>query len=285
MTSIARPCVFLFAALVASTSPVRAQPTYKLDVKPELRPKASLALNANQLLRTDLLDDPGFRLQYHFKKDGKTVEAVEARSTPVFALAHKEAGAYTVVLELFHPAYKGGMDQKGAYRPVSNVLLYRFEPGNPAKVTLLDDGKPRLVVQCGKGEGKKQDEVVATGYGYQLTQGTPFDGWPAPAAKTSCWTDAKAVTFALQVPSGTAGTLTLLFVDGDNKGRKQKLVVAGKPVADVEAFGGAGKPATVPISTEDAKTGKIEVMVQNLNPMTTAAVSLVEFTPAPPAVK
>ena len=60
---------------------VRAQPTYKLDVKPNLKPLATLELKAGKFVRSEVKDDPGFRLQYHFKKDGKTVSQVEARSS------------------------------------------------------------------------------------------------------------------------------------------------------------------------------------------------------------
>src|SRR5262249_57544713 len=93
------------------------------------------------------------------------------------------------------------------------VLTYRLEPGakpgDPIKVTVVEPpappaGKPALVVQCGKGGGKQQDEVVSPGFAYQLLQGTPLDGWPASAGKPHCWYDANAVRFAVTVPPGTA---------------------------------------------------------------------------------
>lgn len=118
-----------------------AQPTYKLDVKPHLKPLATLKLEGNRLTRTDLADDPGFRLQYHIKRaDGKTVSTVEARSTPAVELEAKTAGTYSVVLELFYPAYKGGTGQKGEFKPVSNVLTYKVDAG---KITLLDTPAPQ----------------------------------------------------------------------------------------------------------------------------------------------
>jgi hypothetical protein len=113
-----------------------AQPTYKLDVKPELRPRATLRLAGKQVGRSALTDDPGFRLQFHFKKDGKSVAVIEARSKDAVDLP-AEAGVYTVVLELFHPAYKGGTAQKGEFRPVSPVLAYRVEAGNPLRIVPL----------------------------------------------------------------------------------------------------------------------------------------------------
>jgi hypothetical protein len=123
-----------------------AQPTYKLDVKEHLRPLAALTLKGNKLTRTAVKEDPGFRLQYHFKKEGKTAATVEARSHPTLAIPQKQAGTYTVVLELFYPAYKGGTAQKGEFKPVSNVLTFRVEPGakpnDPVKVVLVSTPKP-----------------------------------------------------------------------------------------------------------------------------------------------
>jgi hypothetical protein len=120
--------------LVAGTA--TAQPTYKLDVKSDLRPRATLSLAGKQVARSALADDPGFRLQYHFRKDGKTVSVVEARSKEAVDLP-AEAGVYTVVLELFYPAYKGGTAQKGEFRAVSPVLAYRVEAGTPPKIVPL----------------------------------------------------------------------------------------------------------------------------------------------------
>ena len=124
-------------ALVLAPALASAQPTYRLDVKPELKPAAVLSLAENAIARTDLKDDPGFRLQYHFKKDGQEVAAVEARSGLTVLPPKMDAGVYTVALELFYPAYKGGAVQKGEYKSVSNVLTFRVEPGAPLKISVV----------------------------------------------------------------------------------------------------------------------------------------------------
>jgi hypothetical protein len=132
----------LVVGLLVFVAPVSAQPTYKLGVKPDLKPLATLKLDGTTLKRTEVDDDPGFRLQYHFLKDNKTVSAVDARAATDLAVPLKEAGTYTVVLELFYPDYKGGGVQKGAFKPVSNVLTLKVEPGakpeDPVKVTLIE---------------------------------------------------------------------------------------------------------------------------------------------------
>jgi hypothetical protein len=116
----------------------QAQPTYKLEVKPDLKPEAKLQLDGARVTRSAVKDDPGFRLQYDFQKDGKTVATAEARAAAALDVPLKEAGTYTVVLELFYPAYKGGTQQKGEFKPVSNVLSFRIEPGaragDPVKI-------------------------------------------------------------------------------------------------------------------------------------------------------
>src|SRR5262249_38012193 len=93
-------------AWLALAAPAFAQPTYKLDVKADLQPRAVLRLADRQVSRSALSDDPGFRLQYHFQKDGKTVATVEGRSKTAVDLPSVEPGVYTVALELFYPAYK-----------------------------------------------------------------------------------------------------------------------------------------------------------------------------------
>jgi hypothetical protein len=132
-----------FVLLVLATLG-RAQPTYKLEVKPDLKPEAKLHLDGPRLVRSDVKDDPGFRLQYDFKKDGKTVATAEARAAATLDIPQKEPGTYTVVLELFYPAYKGGTQQKGEFRPISNVLTFRIEAGpksgDPVKVVPADAG-------------------------------------------------------------------------------------------------------------------------------------------------
>jgi hypothetical protein len=258
-----------------------AQPTYPLDVKPHLKPLVTLRLDGGRIGRSAVQDDPGFRLQYHFQKDGKTVAVLEARANPTVGIPQKEAGTYTVVVELFYPAYKGGTAQKGQFKPVSEVLTYRVEPGTPPRVTLIEPPRPALVVQCGKAQGKAQDEWIGPGYGYRLLQGSAFDGWPMTAKRSHCWQDPKQVRFALTLPPGTAGTLRLLFVEGDGVGRSQRVTVQGKAVADLANVGTLGKGVEVPVTATDAKEGKLEVAVQNLAPAGTAVVSAVEFVPAP----
>jgi hypothetical protein len=277
--------VFLVGLAVA-----QGQPTYPLDVKRHLKPFATLSLKNAKLRRTPVKDDPGYRLQYHFRQGGKTVATVEARSNPTLAIPQKDAGIYTVVLELFYPAYKGGTQQKGEFKPISNVVRFQVKaaarPGGPVKVVLVQPplpvaGKPALVIECGKGSGKNQEVLISKGYGYTLLQGSSFNGWPRTAARTHAWVDATMVRVEVVVPPGTAGTLRLFFVDGDKGGRKQRVTVQAKVRGDVEGFGTTGKKWEVKLAAAETKAGQVEVRVQALKPAATAVLSTLEFIPAP----
>src|SRR2546423_1290661 len=141
MPALPRPSHLLLAGLapllvLLAGPPAPAQPTYKLDVKPDLKPLATLQLKAGKFTRSEVRDDPGFRLQYHFKKDGKTLALVEGRaqvevSPPGPALT---AGTYTVVPELFYPNYRAGTGPNGVSKPISNVLTYRLAARTPPAV-------------------------------------------------------------------------------------------------------------------------------------------------------
>src|SRR4051812_21216030 len=96
-----------------------AQPTYRLDAKRDLKPAAKLTLADGKVTRTAVTDDPGYRLQFNFTKDGKSVATAEARAEASVALPTTEPGTYVVTLELYFPSYKTGNQRKGEYRPIS----------------------------------------------------------------------------------------------------------------------------------------------------------------------
>jgi hypothetical protein len=157
-----RPVVVSALVLFGLVCPLSAQTNYKTIVKPDLKPLATLKIDGSKIIRTEVADDPGFRIQYHFKKDGKSVGQVEARSSEGLDVPQKEAGTYTVVLELFYPGYKGGTGQKGEFKPISNVLTYKVEPGakpeEPVKVTLVETPQPEKKPEEKKPPEKKPEE-------------------------------------------------------------------------------------------------------------------------------
>jgi hypothetical protein len=140
--------------LLAGSVRAQAQPTYKLGVKPDTQPQATLRLDGARVTRSDVADDPGFRLQYHIQKAGKTVALVDARANKAVDLPQSEPGVYGVTLELFHPDYKGGNAQKGGFRPISNVILYLAHKDASGKVVLADLGSVRTYLFYGLTAGK-----------------------------------------------------------------------------------------------------------------------------------
>jgi hypothetical protein len=132
----------------------QAQPTYKLGVKPDTQPQAMLRFEGTRVTRSDVADDPGFRLQYHIQKAGKTLALVDARPSKAVELPQGELGVYGVTLELFHPDYRGGNAQKGGFRPISNVILYLAYKDTAGKVVLADLGSVRTYLFYGLTAGK-----------------------------------------------------------------------------------------------------------------------------------
>lgn len=120
-----------------------AQPTYKLDVKAHLKPLATVKIEQNQLVRSAVTDDPGFRLQWNLLDPaGKSVGTVEARSKASASVPAKlPPGVYRARLELFYPAYKGGNMQKGEFKPIAPELRFRLEAGTPPKLVAIEEKK------------------------------------------------------------------------------------------------------------------------------------------------
>ena len=84
----------------------------------------------------------------------------------------------------------------------------------------------------------------------------------------------------ITVPPGTGGTLRLLLLDSMRGYRKERLVVQGKTIGQYAKFGSPGKEVAVPISAEDAKSGKINVSLVSLTDVN-AVVSRIEFEALP----
>jgi len=129
---------------------VQAQPAFKLGVPPDLKPSATLQLDGKQITRTAVHDDPGFRLQFHIKQNGQTVATIEARSRMKMDVPKLDPGVYSVTLELFYPAYKGGAAQKGQFKAISNELTYRVVSAEKIVVVLPP---PNAALQMATGIG------------------------------------------------------------------------------------------------------------------------------------
>ncbi|MBL8798296.1 MAG: hypothetical protein JNM56_30660, partial [Planctomycetia bacterium] len=122
--------------------------------KPDLLPQAALSLEGGKVVRSELSEDPGFRLQYHVMKDGKSLAVVDARSAASLDLP-AAPGTYIVTLELFYPGYKTGTVQKGNFKAVSNVLTCLAQADAAGQMRYTDVGTLRSVLFYGLAAGKQ----------------------------------------------------------------------------------------------------------------------------------
>ena len=106
-------------------------------------------------------------------------------------------------------------------------------------------------------------ELQQRGYGYQLLQGKSYTGWPPTASKTHCWYDDRELHITLQLPPGKPAALRLHCVDGDGRGRQQRLIVQAKTIGEIEQFAG-GKDIEVFLSPDETASGRIAIAIQRL---------------------
>ena len=147
-------------------------------------------------------------------------------------------------------------------------------PPTPTTRTQVRQGLvPRMIIQCGKRDGK-QNELMLSGFGYQLKQGRTYDGWPESMAKRHCWFDNAVLKFELRMIPGRPTTLRFHFVDGQRNIRQQ-LLVQDEIIAEIEDFSGAGRLIEVSLTPEQTKDGRVDVEIQKLSG-SLAVVSTIE---------
>jgi len=125
-------------------------------------------------------------------------------------------------------------------------------------------------------------EFAEPGFGYELTQGKGYAGWPGETAH--CWTDDASIQFVIRGPSKMTGLLRLYCVDPDRfqGGRKERIVVAGKEVKRLEAFE-RGRWVEVPVNFDG---GNLSITIHNARSGSNAVVSKIEFfAPRKPRLK
>jgi hypothetical protein len=147
-----------------------------------------------------------------------------------------------------------------------SMLTAAYKPQGPGEA---------LVLNCGT---SREDVYLADGWDYAFKQGYGFQGPQWPTEINYCWADNKSLDFDLICPKGASGMLRMFILDGDNfqGGRKQSIKVAGRMIGEYESFQ-TGKWIEVPISATDTASGRIPVVMKNLNPSANAVVSQIRF--------
>ena len=150
-------------------------------------------------------------------------------------------------------------------------------PANLAKPSQANrDQGEVLSLRCGSPDGDV--EFLADGWDFVFRNGYSFNGSPWTSEIKHCWADYESLEFDLTCPKGSAGTLRLFILDGDNflGGRKESITVAGKPVGEYDSFQ-AGKWVEVPISADQTADGHISVQAKPTKAGSNAVVTFVRF--------
>jgi hypothetical protein len=97
-----------------------------MDQKFEGTPKAELRVEGQKVVRTDVVNDWGLRLQWKVTRDGKVVATPSARGDYEYAPADLAPGKYEVVLQMWkYVNYKKNAQREfvdSKYVDVSNTV-------------------------------------------------------------------------------------------------------------------------------------------------------------------
>jgi len=99
-----------------------------MDQKFEGTPKAEIRLEGRKLVRGEVSNDWGSRLQWRILRDGKEVAAVPARASASYEHADKAPGKYEIVLQMWkyvdYRKDKSGNYVNSKYIDISNTVSY-----------------------------------------------------------------------------------------------------------------------------------------------------------------
>ena len=99
-----------------------------MEQKFEGDPKAEIRLEGRKVIRSDVANDWGLRLQWEVRRDGQVIATPAARAEPSYEHADATPGKYEVVLQMWkYVNYK--KDAKGEFTDskfveISNKVSY-----------------------------------------------------------------------------------------------------------------------------------------------------------------
>jgi len=86
-------------------------------------PKADLRLEGRKVIRSEVSNDWGSRIQWKISRDGKVIATVPARANAAYEHADKAPGKYEIVLEMWK--YEGfRVKDHGKFIEISNKVNY-----------------------------------------------------------------------------------------------------------------------------------------------------------------
>mgnify|MGYP003580835849 CR=1 FL=1 len=98
-----------------------------MEQKYEGTPKAEIRLEGQAIIRTEISNDWGSRLQWQIKRDGKVIATPPARADLRYEHPEKMPGKYEVVLQMWkylNYAKKDGEFVNSTFIDISNVVSY-----------------------------------------------------------------------------------------------------------------------------------------------------------------
>lgn len=101
-----------------------------MEQKFEGTPQAEIRLEGRKVMRGDVTNDWGSRLQWEVKRDGKVIATPNARVEVAYEHADATAGEYEIVLQMFkyvnYAKDKDGEFTASKYVDVSNKVNYKI---------------------------------------------------------------------------------------------------------------------------------------------------------------
>jgi hypothetical protein len=101
-----------------------------MDQKFEGTPKAEIRLEGRRVIRSDVANDWGSRLQWQIVRDGKEIATVPARASASYEHPDKTPGKYEIILQLWkyvdYKKDKNGNYTTSKYIEVSNKVSYQI---------------------------------------------------------------------------------------------------------------------------------------------------------------
>ena len=101
-----------------------------MDQKFEGTPRAEIRLEGRRVLRTEVKNDWGSRLQWQILRDGKEIATVPARLSASYEHPDKTPGKYEIVLQMWkyidYRKDKNGKYLASKFVEVSNRVSYKI---------------------------------------------------------------------------------------------------------------------------------------------------------------
>ena len=99
-----------------------------MEQKFDTPPHAEIRLEGRRVIRTDVTNDWGLRLQWEVRRDGKVIATPGARADVSYELADAMPGKYEIVLQMWkYVDYKKGADGEfvnSKFIEISNKVSY-----------------------------------------------------------------------------------------------------------------------------------------------------------------